>query len=676
MIRTYHFWYSFLLTALLICSNCISLKAGEISLNLLASAPDTVRVCLVSDPIMLSIDNDLPGSWCGPALLDDTLGLVDLEQLPQTETGYIYEYKYVDPSLQDSIRMDTLLLYVLKTPRIAIDYTPVCEDKPAVALNNSVNVDSNASITLLLNGQNLSNVTANADTFFLPAQAGDSQLIINLSNANQCSDQDTLSIDVYATPTITSLPVPPNNCENDEEIMLMATPTGGTYFGNFINADGILTFGSSGQNLQAGYHYTNDFGCADTVLYNYDVNPKPTVDIMGLASLYCSSSPIDTIKGVPAGGLFVGDNIFNLGEEGLGLINALDTGSNLSISYSYTSDVGCSDTLSLNYAAHLSSEISMQGLETFYCTESPPDTIMGLPTGGSFEGVNIQNLGNGTASLTPDIVGDSLMLMYQYTNDKGCTTVEQFPFSVYQKPVLEISGLEQEYCVGDSLVTLSGNQAGGNFSGDFVTNDIFIDSLAYYQPTERGSDTIVYSFTSLEGCFNSIATITKVFGVPPDFVITATDTAFTSEVNAITLNSNILDTAQVFEYLWSNGAITPSLNITEAGFYTLQVKERGSNCVVSDTIFIDFKVTSVNDLGEEKKKYLKVFPNPFRDFLTIQNLSGENLNLEIFSLQGNLLDEIVLGKNAQEIWGENIQTNGLYLIRVNREQFYLIEKIR
>ena len=87
------------------------------------------------------------------------------------------------------------------------------------------------------------------------------------------------------------------------------------------------------------------------------------------------------------------------------------------------------------------------------------------------------------------------------TNSFGCTaTAAPVTVTVNPLPVVSFTGLATNFCTTDALVTLTGTPAGGIFSGPGISGNSFTPSAA-----GAGTHNIVYLYTDVNGCSNSIS---------------------------------------------------------------------------------------------------------------------------------------------------------------------------
>ncbi|MFH0894076.1 MAG: T9SS type A sorting domain-containing protein [Bacteroidota bacterium] len=84
------------------------------------------------------------------------------------------------------------------------------------------------------------------------------------------------------------------------------------------------------------------------------------------------------------------------------------------------------------------------------------------------------------------------------TNCNGVSLTGSVALFVNPLPVVSISGLNTFYCVYDPAATLTGNPAGGTFSGTGISGNIFDPNAA-----GEGTFDIIYTYTDGNNCTNS-----------------------------------------------------------------------------------------------------------------------------------------------------------------------------
>ncbi|MCK4630787.1 MAG: hypothetical protein KAT40_05050, partial [Bacteroidales bacterium] len=168
-----------------------------------------------------------------------------------------------------------------------------------------------------------------------------------------------------------------------------------------------------------------------------------------------------------------------------------------------TNSCGAKDSSKLtNVDIYALPTVSFSGLGSDYCLDDSPVTLTGSPAGGTFSGPGMtgdvfdpSDAGAGTHNIT-----------YNYTDPvTGCSNQDIQSVDVHDLPTVSFSGLDPFYDITDSPVTLTGNPAGGTFSGPGMTGNVFDPAAAGY-----GLHEIVYEYTDINGCANSDTAYTEI----------------------------------------------------------------------------------------------------------------------------------------------------------------------
>jgi uncharacterized repeat protein (TIGR03803 family) len=144
--------------------------------------------------------------------------------------------------------------------------------------------------------------------------------------------------------------------------------------------------------------------------------------------------------------------------------------------------------------------------------------------------------------------------------DAEGSTVESDSVTVDEAiaPVVTFTGLSNTYLVTDPAAPLTGNPAGGTFSGSGIAGNQFVPSDAGV----GGPYTITYTYASPEGCSDSDMHTTTVLSSskPPAPTINVVNNCGSSTLTA----ENYTGTLH-----WSTGEITESITVTTAGDYSV-----------------------------------------------------------------------------------------------------------
>ncbi len=126
------------------------------------------------------------------------------------------------------------------------------------------------------------------------------------------------------------------------------------------------------------------------------------------------------------------------------------------------------------------------------CEDADAVILIATPAGGSWSGTGVS--GN---TFDPKVVGPGTYTI-RYSIEGQCPATEEISIIVNPLPVIEIEPVDK-MCIDES-VTLIATPAGGSWSGENITGNIFT-------PQTGGNYTLVYTYTDANGCSNS-ATIT------------------------------------------------------------------------------------------------------------------------------------------------------------------------
>ncbi len=154
---------------------------------------------------------------------------------------------------------------------------------------------------------------------------------------------------------------------------------------------------------------------------------------------------------------------------------------------------------------------------------------------------------------------------YLVTASNACGTVvsDPFAFVVNQTPQPVIGNLSNAYCLASANATLSATPSGGTFFGNGISGNIFSPSNA-----GTGTHTITYTVTQ-NGCAGSVSQIVSVSANP---TVHISANGPTSVCNG---NDVVLIATQGASYLWSNGANSQTITVSQDGVFDVTVTNPG-----------------------------------------------------------------------------------------------------
>ncbi|MEM6262827.1 MAG: PKD domain-containing protein [Bacteroidota bacterium] len=370
---------------------------------------------------------------------------------------------------------------------------------PQGALNNGVFSGSG----LLLRGNTV---------VFEPDSAGPGMHIITYqdTSANGCISFVTDTAFVQNLPSLNISLVDSNFCELQARDTLIATPGGGTFFGNGVS-NNQFTPSLAGIGPHTITYSLTTNGCTDSLIKPIQVVPNPTASFVGLDTAYCTNDMPDTLKGTPNGGQFLGsgiiqDSIFDPSQV---------TAGSMFVSYVYVDTFGCTDTAIQQVNVNPQTNLSFTGLDSTYCLGEPATSLSGSPVGGIFSGSGVDSL---ALTFLPDSAGfGSHTVRYTYTNTTtGCTDRLDKQVFVDSLPVIQIDTLGPIFCVESGSFSINVSPTGGFFRGRGIVIDSSGFTTNIYDPQLAGigKDSIFYRFINANGCGDSVLQIVEIIPAP------------------------------------------------------------------------------------------------------------------------------------------------------------------
>ncbi|MFO8054789.1 MAG: T9SS type A sorting domain-containing protein [Bacteroidales bacterium] len=315
------------------------------------------------------------------------------------------------------------------------------------------------------------------------------------------------TITIHPTPVVDFSGLQAEYCPNDPDQTLSPTPTGGAFSGNGMT--GPTTFSPSaatdGATHNITYTYTDVYGCSNHKTRSTTVFAATNVSFSNLDADYCVDDPPSSLSTTPSsGGSFtvngnpMAGSTFDPAAYGAGTYT---------VEFTYVDGNSCSYTDSQTTTVYDLPVVSIDNLNADYCQNEPAFTLQGSPSGGDFTVDGIT-----TSQLDPSALsaGDHTVI-YTYTDPaSGCQNSVSDTVSIYQNPVVSLSGLDSEYCNENMYDTLNGSPSGGSFSGLGMTDSIFNPGSV----PGGNNINITYSYTDANGCSGSVTHSTLVRALP------------------------------------------------------------------------------------------------------------------------------------------------------------------
>lgn len=149
------------------------------------------------------------------------------------------------------------------------------------------------------------------DNRFYPdlAPIGPAEIHYQFSNANGCSGEDQMTIEVLAAPDVEITTDLVEVCANAPAVELMGIPMGGTFSGPGVLGNEFLASNAPIGPTQITYEYLGANACLGQAQITVEVNETPTVQITTELENICADAPAVELMGVPIGGTFSGAGV-------------------------------------------------------------------------------------------------------------------------------------------------------------------------------------------------------------------------------------------------------------------------------------------------------------------------------------------------------------------------------
>ncbi|MCC6703058.1 MAG: PKD domain-containing protein [Fluviicola sp.] len=408
---------------------------------------------------------------------------------------------------------------------------------------------------------------------FTPATAGAGtfNLTYSFTDANTCSNSDVMQFTVNPLPlvnagndtTLCNQPIPVN---------FAGSPAGGTWSGTNTTAGGTFTPSGTG-TFTLTYTFTNGNGCtaSDTkiVTVNDPIQPNAGADFA-----VCIDAANVVLAPTPLGGTWTGTNVTSGG------IFDPTTAGTFTLVYSLGQGTCLiRDTL---LATVNPLPIVDGGLNQTFCLNAGPQTLSGLPSGGSWTGTGITNP---TGEFTPATAGvGTHTVNYNFTDVNGCFASDPVQITVNPLPLVN-AGNDTTLCNQPIPVNFTASPAGGTWSGTNIT------AGGTFTPNGTGIFTLTYTFTNGNGC-------------------TAFDTKNVTVNNPIIPNAGsdlavCIDAANVVLVPTPLGGTWTGTNTTTAGIFDptttgtfpLVYTLGQGNCLIRDTMLMTVNPLPIVDAG-------------------------------------------------------------------------------
>jgi gliding motility-associated-like protein len=343
---------------------------------------------------------------------------------------------------------------------------------------------------------------------FNPATAGVGQFPITYTytDANECQNSATTTINVHALPVV-SITANPVYCI-DATANIQLSPTGGNLSGNGVTGNQFnpATAGIGSHTLT--YDYTDGNGCDNSTSVTVQVVQAATPTVTIIPDI-CIDAAATNIQVSPTGGQI---QVNGTNSTSSFLPQTYGSGTH-TISYSYSDANSCIGTNSTTIDVHDLPTIQFN-LNPLYCYNSSFIAVSPQPAGGTFTGDNVVSGGLNLTNVAPG----NYNVHYEYTDQFGCYAEQNGSYSV-------TTPITPSFTYGvNCLQQLSGTAIPANpnytYHWDFGTieaNGVQINQTFAVE----GPYPLTLSITDQHGCvYDTISVVDIPKGVSPaDFVV-------------------------------------------------------------------------------------------------------------------------------------------------------------
>lgn len=386
--------------------------------------------------------------------------------------SYNVTYEYTDPST-GCMDIDDIDIIVNAAPTVTITQVgPFCENDPSVVVQATPP------------GGTWSGPIA-PDGTFDPSTAGSGPHTVTytFTNADNCTDDESIIIQVDPTPTVVIDPIP-DLCSADLPTNATASPPGGIWSGD-VGPNGEIDASLGIGTFTAIYNFTDALGCDGSDMQTFIINLSPVVTLDD-AGPFCENDLPVTLTFSPPGGTWTGAN------NGVFDPMAAGPGSHI-VTYEFTDPTtGCDNsamiTINVNQAP-----MPMINDPGPLCVSEGPTQLTASPSGGVWGPV-----ANNAGEIDPSSLGvGNHTVTYSFTNSLGCTEDTDLTIVVVPLPIVT-AGPQPPVCENDGFTTISGTPGGGIWTGD-------VDAGGGFDPEILGPGTYnaTYTYTDGNGCMGT-----------------------------------------------------------------------------------------------------------------------------------------------------------------------------
>jgi len=261
------------------------------------------------------------------------------------------------------------------------------------------------------------------------------------------------------------------------------------------------------------------------------IKTAPVVQFPTLKDKYCVIEPVFPLTATPVSG------VFTIKKNQVGNFNPATTfdpallgPGKHEVKYIYQdpTDITCKSVRIDVVTVYALPTPDLTALQSTYCQATPAFALVGNPVGGTFKINNVS-----ATTFNPTALGVGVYtVLYEYTSPiSQCYNTVTKQVTVEATPVLAFTNLRDAYCLAGSPFTVVATPAGGVMTINGASSSNFnIPVLGI------GNHTIVYNYTSANGCSNTLSKQVQVADKPLITFLNLND-QYCTDVTAFTMQA-------------------------------------------------------------------------------------------------------------------------------------------
>ncbi len=376
-------------------------------------------------------------------------------------------------------------------------------------------------------------------------------------------------------------------------------------------------------------------GCLNSLTaYTVNINPNPTVSIVGGSSPICAGGTVNlTVSGADT-------YSWSTGASGSTIAPAP------AVSTTYTA-VG---TLTASGCFAMATKVVTVNPNPVISISSPSAICSGNSLSLTASGASTYtwNTGATTASISATPTANITYTASGTNTVTGCVGNTTKSITVNSNPVISISSLSV-VCSGNSLSLTASGASTYTWNTGATTASISVTPTINITYTASGTNTVT-------GC---VGNTTQAITVNPNPTVIATsNTSLICVGQSATISSSGASTYSYSPAIPLSGVISPSATTT----YTIMGTSL-LGCSGMTTLTQSVSLCTGIEANFSNSSLISIYPNPTSGILNINYLSGSTKNLQILDISGRIVLETSVADDTSTLNISNLQS-GIYYLKI------------